>query len=116
MARVPDNLPTAHTMLRQDAGRAQRRALDLAFTVGREPQIGRPVATEHIRTAANSGLGMKPDDRFAVPCCFDHHKEYHNHGRKTFERKYGLDLLAEAESRFHTRACPQLSQMTVAVR
>ena len=55
MARVPDNLPTAHTMLRQDAGRAQRRALDLAFTVGASP-IGRPVATEHIRTAANSGL------------------------------------------------------------
>lgn len=26
-----------------------------------------------------------------------HHREYHHHGRKTFERKYGLELLAEAE-------------------
>jgi hypothetical protein len=55
------------------------------------------IEAHHIRTAANSGMGMKPDNRFAVPCCFEHHREYHNHGRKTFERKYGLELLAEAE-------------------
>jgi hypothetical protein len=40
---------------------------------------------------------MKPDDKYAVPCCVEHHREYHQHGRKTFEQKYGLDLLAEAE-------------------
>jgi hypothetical protein len=59
--------------------------------------LNRRIEAHHIRTAANSGVGMKPDDRFAVPCCFDHHREYHTHGRKTFERKYGLDLLVEAE-------------------
>lgn len=55
------------------------------------------IEAHHIRTAANSGVGLKPDDRYAVPCCIEHHREYHNRGKRTFERKYSLDLLAEAE-------------------
>jgi len=55
------------------------------------------IEAHHIRTAANSGIGLKPKDEFAVPCCVEHHREYHNHGKRTFEAKYSLDLLAEAE-------------------
>jgi hypothetical protein len=65
------------------------------------------IEAHHVRTAANSGMGMKPDDQYAVPCCVAHHREYHNHGRKTFERKYGLDLLAEAE-RYAAGSCHEI--------
>lgn len=50
----------------------------------------------HIRSAANSGTGLKPHDRFGVPLCFNHHQEQHQVGQGTFEDRHGLDLLAIA--------------------
>ena len=54
------------------------------------------VVAHHVRTAANSGTGMKPGDEWLVPLCDKHHKEGHQKGWKTFERKYGVDLKAIA--------------------
>lgn len=51
-----------------------------------------PIHAHHVRTAANSGTGLKPDDRMAVPLCFEHHAEIHHIGKRTFEHKYGVDL------------------------
>lgn len=47
----------------------------------------------HYRTAANSGTSIKPPSWFQFPGCMRHHAEQHR-GTLTFERKYGLDLLA----------------------
>lgn len=58
--------------------------------------LGQPVEAHHVRTAANAGMGMKPDDREAVPTCHAHHMAIHSHGWLTFETTYGLDLRAEA--------------------
>jgi hypothetical protein len=49
----------------------------------------------HVRRAANCGTGMKPSDAYCVSLCRDHHMESHA-GEQTFERKYGLDLMALA--------------------
>lgn len=49
-----------------------------------------PIEAHHIRTAANSGTGMKPADRWVISLCLEHHNEVHN-GQETFEAKYGLD-------------------------
>ena len=49
----------------------------------------------HVRTAANSGTGMKPTAYDTVPLCRIHHVESHR-GARTFQRRYGLDLSAEA--------------------
>ena len=59
---------------------------------------GCPWATvaHHVRTAATAGTGMKPGDEWLVPLCDKHHKEGHQKGWKTFERKYGVDLKATA--------------------
>ena len=46
----------------------------------------------HVRTAANSGTGLKPPDRDAVNLCHAHHMELHSVGRKTFERRHSIDL------------------------
>lgn len=54
------------------------------------------IDAHHVRTAANSGKGMKPADRWVVSLCHDHHMELHR-GDKTFEAKYGLDLKEMAE-------------------
>lgn len=53
------------------------------------------IEAAHIRRASNSGTGIKPSDRFCVPLCADHHAESHR-GERTFERKYGIDLMAMA--------------------
>lgn len=65
-----------------------------------------PIEVSHLRTAANSGMGLKPCDADAVPMCGgldpdSHHAEYHRLGHYTFQAKYGLDLwkLAEEFSR-----------------
>lgn len=51
-----------------------------------------PIEVSHIRTAANSGTGLKPHDSFAVPMCSHHHQIYHRMGHDTFERVYDLNL------------------------
>jgi len=50
----------------------------------------------HVRTAANSGIGMKPDDSFLVAVCRHHHRVGHQIGWKSFEKRYGVDLARTA--------------------
>lgn len=60
------------------------------------PGCGMPSVCCHLRTAANSGMGLKPQDGNCVPLCNGHHAE--QEGRiATFQRKYGVDLWALAE-------------------
>lgn len=56
-----------------------------------------PIECAHVRRASNSGTGIKPSDAFTVALCRDHHQESHQFGEKSFEAKYGLDLLALAQ-------------------
>jgi hypothetical protein len=56
-----------------------------------------PIEFAHVRTAANSGTSAKPHDWAAVSLCADHHAEQHR-GNRTFEKKYGLDLMAIARA------------------
>lgn len=39
-----------------------------------------------------SGMGRKHDYTQTVPMCAWHHRELHQQGERTFERKYNLDL------------------------
>lgn len=56
-----------------------------------------PTHAHHVRTAATSGMGLKPADLGnTVPLCAAHHSEYHQIGRRTFEARYCVDLTAEA--------------------
>lgn len=63
------------------------------------PECARlPAEAHHVRTAANSGTGMKPSDYDTVPLCHYHHLIYHHRGRQTFEQICHVDL--DAELRF----------------
>jgi hypothetical protein len=55
-----------------------------------------PIEAHHVRTAANSGMGMKPPNSAAVGLCALHHRALHTTGRRTFETKHRVDLMAEA--------------------
>ena len=50
------------------------------------------IEVAHVRSAANSGTGIKPIDGFAVGMCRDHHHEQHSIGVKSFETKYRINL------------------------
>ncbi len=54
------------------------------------------VITHHVRAAGDAGTGQK-DDRFVVPMCVTHHDEGHQIGWKTFDARYGTDLVETAE-------------------
>lgn len=58
---------------------------------------GRPIEAMHIRRAASTGVGFKPSDAFTASGCSTHHRECHTIGEKSFERRYGIDLMALAQ-------------------
>jgi hypothetical protein len=58
---------------------------------------GTPIHLHHVRTAANSGVGKKPSDRWLAPLCYEHHSIGHLIGWLTFEQTYRLDLVDEAK-------------------
>jgi hypothetical protein len=57
---------------------------------------GMPIEVAHINRASTRGIGEKSSDAFTVALCRDHHSESHR-GERTFERKYGINLLILAE-------------------
>jgi hypothetical protein len=54
-----------------------------------------PIECAHVRRASTAGIGFKSSDAYCLSLCRDHHAESHR-GEQTFERKYGLDLMALA--------------------
>lgn len=46
----------------------------------------------HVRSAANSGTGIKPPDWFGVSLCQFHHGIQHLAGAETFQKVHGIDL------------------------
>jgi len=72
-----------------------------------------PSEWSHVRTAGNSGTGIKPDDEFTIPACHDCHVMETNKGRAytlmvkknlTLSRNdakyFYLDLAAEHQKRW----------------
>jgi len=51
------------------------------------------IEVAHVRTAANSGTGIKPIDGYAVGLCHAHHMESHAIGDLTFQAKYRINLM-----------------------
>lgn len=50
----------------------------------------RPCENAH---AKGGGMGRKADARFVLPLCTKHHRELHNIGVRTFEKRHAIDLL-----------------------
>lgn len=50
------------------------------------------VQAHHVRVRSRGGTGVKPGDEWTIPLCNEHHREGHDHGWRTFETKYAIDL------------------------
>lgn len=74
---------------------------------------GAPIEFAHVRSAANAGTGLRPHDAFGIALCFAHHREQHNDGAETFQRRHGLDLWALAAA--FVRASPD-TEMRASLR
>jgi len=61
------------------------------------PACWREPERHHVRTAANSGMGMKPSDKWIVPMCHMHHMEGHKIGWQRFEKRYRISLVEIAK-------------------
>lgn len=63
-----------------------------------------PVEAAHLRMGAsgkpNPGIGAKPDDRYCLPLCTEHHREQHKGNELKFWREHGIDPIALAERLF----------------
>jgi hypothetical protein len=57
-----------------------------------------PIECAHVRTGTDGGTGLKPSDRWTISLCRAHHGEQHAIGEAAFEKRYGLDLIALAET------------------
>jgi hypothetical protein len=55
-----------------------------------------PIVAAHVDHAGGKGTGTKVADRYAVPMCDGHHREQHQRGWRTFERRYAFDAIAAA--------------------
>lgn len=55
-----------------------------------------PCDPAHVRRGGDGGMGCKPSDSLVCSLCHAHHLEQHSIGEPAFERRYGIDLKAEA--------------------
>lgn len=51
-----------------------------------------PIEFAHIRSAANSGVAVKPHDAFGISLCTEHHRYQHQVGQSAFEYEFKIDL------------------------
>jgi len=64
--------------------------------------LGRPVEAAHIRTGSylhgkrETGIGEKPDDKWALPLCPIHHREQHAMNEMDFYDRYEIDPFGTA--------------------
>ena len=69
-----------------------------------------PSEAHHVRKGTYCGTGLKPSDEYCVPLHPDLHREYHQAGHDSFEKKYGVDLLYLASVYFNTWKESELNQ------
>lgn len=51
-----------------------------------------PIEFAHLRTAANSGMGLKPPDWEGISLCRSHHRRGHDIGHDAMARENGMTL------------------------
>ena len=51
-----------------------------------------PSDPAHVRCRRVNGAWLKNGDSNILPLCRPHHSEQHQHGIRTFEAKYGIDM------------------------
>lgn len=77
---------------------------------------GERIELAHLRSAANSGTGLKPASWYTVSLCMTHHSQAHEIGHDTFAELYKVnlwDLAKEFVRRSPDRAMREAMKETV---
>jgi len=97
LGRRPPDPP--HRCAPQAAPNFRQRVQHLAF-VRQLPCVAcgkaAPSEAAHVRTGTDSGIGVKPGDRYAVPLCTACHAKQHRIGELTFWSALRIDPLSVA--------------------
>src|SRR5438552_13937406 len=72
-----------------------------------------PSEAAHVRTGTDSGVGMKPGDRYAVPLCACCHAKQHRIGELTFWSRLRIDPLNVALRLWTVSADVEAGERTV---
>jgi hypothetical protein len=72
-----------------------------------------PSEAAHVRTGTDSGVGMKPGDRYAVPLCAACHAKQHRIGELTFWSTLRIDPLNVALRLWTVSADVEAGERTV---
>lgn len=51
----------------------------------------------HVRIGTDGGIGQKPSDCYVLPLCSEAHREQHQIGEQSFEKRYGVKMKEIAE-------------------
>lgn len=104
LKRTPNGRPAPSTRKRK----AEKRAAEFARCYGSEERVAwvktlrcavPGCASGRIDNAhaVSGGAARKADARHVLPLCFLHHRELHQLGARTFEKKYEISLALAAE-------------------
>lgn len=55
-------------------------------------ELGEGNCGHHLKACKSGGVGLKAPDNHTVPICWVCHLELHNHGEKTFLKKWGMEM------------------------
>ena len=67
---------------------------------------GGPIECAHVQGSPvvpyedRGGVGIKASDKWTYPLCADHHRESHDIGHDTFDRRHGIDRAKIAAALF----------------
>ena len=86
-----------HTVARREPKPSSRRRVQHLIFVRKLPCVAcgkaAPSEAAHVRTGTDSGAGIKPGDRYAVPLCSTCHTKQHRIGELTFWSALRIDPL-----------------------
>jgi len=68
-----------------------------------------PIEVAHVRVGTGGGMALKPSDACVLSLCRDHHAEQHRVGERTFEGRYGFQMIDKAREFY--RASPHKSKL-----
>lgn len=99
--RLPKRRKAPRMNVRHDdtvrcAGHLQWLRLTRECLISGKHECSGRMEAHHVRLGAHAGMAQKPGDDLAVPLCQAAHRELHNIGQATFDRRYDVRSLEAA--------------------
>ena len=67
------------------------------------------IEAAHADAAGGKGMGIKVADAYVLPLCSRHHSLSHSLGRKTFEARFGINMVEASKA--YAKASPHWARL-----